>query len=213
MAGIFKKVKLKTLALLLSKTSHRRAAGVTPSGVPPVSRPTRPAQGPSAEGPGSPSGPLMRPNGLRCASRGDQSPHVPPCPPGGAWRERLVSCTGAEGQQSFGQAFSKACSFQRRRLWSLPAGSEMLFRREPFLCFFLFAIQKERRKPPALHRGRHPGRGAAGLLVTNGGSRLELKSPTGRYQGAARAAHQKHPSGVFLRAVVAQGPSAEDPCT
>ncbi len=45
MAGIFKKVKLKTLALLLSKTSHRRAAGVTPSGVPPVSRPTRPLRG------------------------------------------------------------------------------------------------------------------------------------------------------------------------
>ena len=115
------------------------------------------------------------------------------------------SCTGAEGQQSFGQAFSKACSFQRRRLWSLPAGSEMLFRREPFLCFFLFAIQKERRKPPALHRGRHPGRGTAGLLVTNGGSRLELKSPTGRCQGVARAAHQKHPGGMFLRA---EGPGS-----
>ena len=60
------------------------------------------------------------------------------------------------------------------------ATGEILFRREPFLCFFLFAIQKERRKPSALCRGRHPGRGAAGLLVTNGGSRLELKSPTGR---------------------------------
>ena len=62
----------------------RRAAGVTPSGVPPESRPTRPAQGPSAEGPGSPSGTWASPSpdGLRCASRGDQSPHVPPCPPG-----------------------------------------------------------------------------------------------------------------------------------
>ena len=69
-----------------------------------------------------------------------------------------------------------------------------------FLCFFLFAIEKERRKPSALYRGRHPGRGAAGLLVTNGGSRLELKSPTGRCQGGARAAHQKHPGGMFLRA-------------
>ena len=69
-----------------------------------------------------------------------------------------------------------------------------------FLCFFLFAIEKERRKPSALHRGRHPGRGAAGLLVTNGGSRLELKSPTGRCQGGAPAAHQKHPGGMFLRA-------------
>ncbi len=67
-----------------------------------------------------------------------------------------------------------------------------------FLCFFLFAIEKERRKPPALHRGRHPGRGTAGLLVTNGCRRLELKSPTGRYQGAARATHQKHPGGMFL---------------
>ena len=103
---------------------------------------------------------------------------------------------------------------------SLPAGSEMPFRREPFcrrsgvsernrriaaalsaerLCFFLFAIQKERRKPPALHRGRRSGRGAAGLLVTNGGSRLELKSPPGRCQGDARAAYQKHPGGMFLR--------------
>ena len=33
------------------------------------------------------------------------------------------------------------------------------------LCFFLFAIQKERRKPPALHQGRRPGRGAAGLFT------------------------------------------------
>ena len=30
MAGIFKRVKLKTHALLLSKTSHRRAPGVSP---------------------------------------------------------------------------------------------------------------------------------------------------------------------------------------
>ena len=65
---------------------------------------------------------------------------------------------------------------------------------------FLFARKKERWKPCAPCRGRHPGRGAAGLLVTNGGSRLELKSPTGRCQGDARAAHQKHPSGMFLRA-------------
>ena len=70
-----------------------------------------------------------------------------------------------------------------------------------FLCFFLFAIEKERRKPSALHRERHPGRGAAGLLVTNGDSRLELKSPPGRCQGAARTVHQKHPGGMFLRAV------------
>ena len=101
-----------------------------------------------------------------------------------------------------------------------PRSGETLYRREPFcrrsgvsernsriaaalsaerLCFFLFAIQKERRKPPALHRGRHPGGGAAGLLVTNGGSRLELKSPPDRCQGGTRAAHQKHPGGVFLR--------------
>ncbi len=65
---------------------------------------------------------------------------------------------------------------------------------------FLFARKKERWKPCAPCRGRHPGRGAAGLLVTNGGSRLELKSPTGRCQGDARAAHQKHPGGMFLRA-------------
>ena len=65
---------------------------------------------------------------------------------------------------------------------------------------FLFARKKERWKPSALHRGRRPGRGAAGLLVTNGDSRLELKSPTGRCQGVARATHQKHPGGMFLRA-------------
>ena len=64
---------------------------------------------------------------------------------------------------------------------------------------FLFARKKERWKPCAPCRGRHPGRGAAGLLVTNDGSRLELKSPTGRCQGDARAAHQKYASGMFLR--------------
>ena len=81
-----------------------------------------------------------------------------------------------------------------------------------FLCFFLFAIEKERRKPCALCRGRHPGRGAAGLLVTNGYRRLELKSPTGRCQGAARATHQKHPGGMFLRAVVPLVEKATRPC-
>jgi hypothetical protein len=76
----------------------------------------------------------------------------------------------------------------------------MLFRRAHFsLTNFLFARKKESWKPFALHRGRHPGRGAAGLLVTNGVSRLELKSPTGRCLGDARATHQKHPSGMFLR--------------
>ena len=64
---------------------------------------------------------------------------------------------------------------------------------------FLFERKKESWKPCALHRGQHPGRGAAGLLVTNGGSRLELKSPPGRCQGAARAAHPKHPGGMFWR--------------
>ena len=82
---------------------------------------------------------------------------------------------------------------------ALPEGAKCFSGGSIFLCFFLFAIEKERRKPSALHRGRHPGRGAAGLLVTNGGSRLELKSPTGRCQGAARAAHPKHPGGMFWR--------------
>ena len=62
-----------------NSANARRRAGVPPvsrpAGVPPVSRPTRQAQGPSAEGPGNP-------DGFRCASRGDQAPHVPPCPPG-----------------------------------------------------------------------------------------------------------------------------------
>ena len=66
----------------------------------------------------------------------------------------------------------------------------MLFRREPFLCFFLFAIQKERRKPSAPCRGRHPGRGAAGLLVTNGGQPFGAEKPDGPVPGG----HTGYPS-------------------
>ncbi len=44
--------------------------------------------------------------------------------------------------------------------------------------------------------------------MTNGGSRLELKSPPDRCQGEARAAHQKHPGGVFLRPQLAAGNTA-----
>ena len=52
-----------------------------------------------------------------------------------------------------------------------------------FLCFFLFAIEKERRKPSALHRGRHPGRGTAGLLVINGGKPFGAEKPDGPVPG------------------------------
>ena len=87
--------------------------------------------------------------------------------------ESLVA--GPKAAKSFGQAFSKACGFQRQSLWSLPAGSETSFRREHFsLAPFLFAIEKERGKPCAPHRGRAQNKGRLGLLVTNGGSRLEL---------------------------------------
>ncbi len=155
------------------------------------SRPTRPAQGPSAEGPGSP-------DGLRCASRGDQSPHVPPCPPGELggkarffhWGRRPVKFRSSlfKGLQG-----SRGGSAPRPPSAEGGTPSEGSF----FLCFFLFAIQKERRKPSALHRGRHPGRGAAGLLVTNGISRLELKSPPGRCQGPHGLPIKNIPVGCF----------------
>ena len=65
---------------------------------------------------------------------------------------------------------------------------------------FLFARKKERWKPCAPCRGRHPGRGAAGLLVTNGGQPFGAEKPGGPVPGDARATHQKHPGGMFLRA-------------
>ncbi len=75
-----------------------------PTGVPPVSRPTRQAQGPSAEGPGSPAG-------LRCASRGDQSPHVPPCPPGELGGEGSFS---VQGPQLSEEATAEAVALEDR---------------------------------------------------------------------------------------------------
>ena len=73
-------------------------------GVPPQSRPTRQAQGPSAEGPGSPAG-------LRCASRGDQSPHVPPCPPGELGGEGSFS---VQGPQLSEEATAEAVALEDR---------------------------------------------------------------------------------------------------
>ena len=65
----------------------------------------------------------------------------------------------------------------------LPQKAELLSGGSIFLCFFLFAIEKERRKPCALCRGRHPGRGAAGLLVTNGGQPFGAEKPDGPVPG------------------------------
>ena len=157
------------------------------------SRPTRPAQGPSAEGPGSP-------DGLRCASRGDQSPHVPPCPPGELGGKARFFHWGRRPVK-FRSSLFKGLQGSRGGSAPRPPSAEggTPFRREPFLCFFLFAIEKERRKPFALHRGRHPGRGAAGLLVTNGGQPFGAEKPAGPVPGCARTTHQKHPGGMFLR--------------
>ncbi len=47
----------------------------------------------------------------------------------------------------------------------------------------LFEREKERWKPCALCRGRHPGRGAAGLLVTNGGQPFGAEKPDGPVPG------------------------------
>ena len=91
-----------------SANARRRGAGVPPqsrpTGVPPVSRPARQAQGPSAEGPGSPAG-------LRCASRGDQSPHVPPCPPGELGGEGSFS---VQGPQLSEEATAEAVALEDR---------------------------------------------------------------------------------------------------
>ena len=105
---------------------------------------------------GSPNGPLCvpsgtwatpSPDGLRCASRGDQSPHVPPCPPG-----------ELGGKGSF-------------HLLGPKAGKVSV---KPF--------QRVGRSPRARRDAKRP--------VRAGGA-----------EGGTRAAHQKHPSGMFLRAV------------
>jgi hypothetical protein len=60
----------------------------------------------------------------------------------------------------------------------------MLYRREHFsFVSFLFAIEKERKKPSVLHQVRHPGRGTAGLLVTNGGQPFGAEKPDGPVPG------------------------------
>ena len=90
------------------------------AGVPPVSRPARQAQGPSAEGPGALTGRLCVPSGtwaspgpagLRCASRGDQSPHVPPCPPGELGGEGSFS---VQGPQLSEEATTEAVALEDR---------------------------------------------------------------------------------------------------
>ena len=147
MAGIFKGVKLKTLALLLSKTSHRRAAGVTPSGVPPVSRPTRPAQGPSAEGPGSP-------DGLRCASRGDQSPHVPPCPPGGLGGKGSFLAQGPKASKVSVKPFQRLAVSKGGAFGRSPQGAKCFSEGSLFFAsFFLRYKKKEGSLPPHAEGG------------------------------------------------------------
>ena len=63
---------------------------------------------------------------------------------------------------------------------------------------FLFARKKERWKPCAPCRGRHPGRGAAGLLVTNGGQPFGAEKPDGPVPGGRADCPSKTPRwGVF----------------
>ncbi len=58
---------------------------------------------------------------------------------------------------------------------------------------FLFARKKERWKPCAPCRGRHPGRGAAGLLVTNGGQPFGAEKPDGPVPGGRTGYPSKTP--------------------
>ncbi len=53
----------------------------------------------------------MRPYGLRCASRGDQSPHVPPCPPGELGGEGSFS---VQGPQLSEEATAEAVALEDR---------------------------------------------------------------------------------------------------
>ena len=177
-------------------------------GVPPQSRPTRPAQGPSAEGPGALTGRFasLRARGFHPALTGSAAPHGGTSPPmyppalRGSLEGRARSFHWGRRPVKFPSTLSKGWRGPGAEPRSPVTTGETPFRRAHFsLSNFLFERKKESWKPSALHRGRHPGRGTAGLLVTNGGSRLELKSPTGRCQGGARAAHQKHPGGMFLR--------------
>ena len=102
------------------------------------SRPTRPAQGPSAEGPGSP-------DGLRCASRGDQSPHVPPCPPGELGGKGSFHLLGPKAgkvsvppfQRGAGSRGSAPAAFRRRR---------NSFRRELFSLLLSFCDRKRKKE-------------------------------------------------------------------
>ena len=165
--------------------------------MPPVSRPTRPAQGPSAEGPGSP-------DGLRCASRGDQSPHVPPCPPGGLGGKGSFLAQGPKASKVSVKPFQRLAVSKGGAFGRSPQGAKCFSEGSIFLCFFLFAIEKERRKPFALHRGRHPGRGAAGLLVTNGGQPFGAEKPDEPVPGGRADCPSKTPQWGVLES---SGPS------
>ena len=75
----------------------------------------------------------------------------------GAKRRRWKPQWGFQGHVPDHRKGCPPAAFRRRRN-SFPKGAF-------FFASFFLRIEKERRKPPALRRGRHPGRGTTGLFT------------------------------------------------